>query len=78
MEAYPLAAWASAHDIPFIHGRVILDSAEDDLPGLSSRNLRFISDSLRLIKLIRKVDPILGQLACAVAVEMIDTRSKMP
>jgi adenosylhomocysteine nucleosidase len=34
MEAYPLAAWAAAHGLPFVHARVILDSVEDPLPDL--------------------------------------------
>ena len=34
MEAYPLAAWAAQHETPFVHGRVILDTAEDALPEL--------------------------------------------
>ena len=34
MEAYPLAAWAAQHAVPFVHGRVILDTVEDALPEL--------------------------------------------
>jgi nucleoside phosphorylase len=34
MEAYPLAAWAWAHDLPFIHARVILDPVSEALPDL--------------------------------------------
>jgi nucleoside phosphorylase len=34
MEAYPLAAWAAQHGVPFVHGRVILDAVEDALPAL--------------------------------------------
>jgi nucleoside phosphorylase len=34
MEAYPLAAWAAQHEVPFVHGRVILDTVEDALPEL--------------------------------------------
>jgi len=34
MEAYPLAAWAAQHEAPFVHGRVILDTADDALPAL--------------------------------------------
>ena len=34
MEAYPLAAWAAQHAVPFVHGRVILDTVEDALPAL--------------------------------------------
>ena len=34
MEAYPLAAWAAQHAVPFVHGRVILDTADDALPAL--------------------------------------------
>jgi adenosylhomocysteine nucleosidase len=34
MEAYPLAAWAAQHAVPFVHGRVILDTVDDALPAL--------------------------------------------
>ena len=34
MEAYPLAAWAAQHEVPFVHGRVILDTVADALPEL--------------------------------------------
>lgn len=34
MEAYPLATWAVAHSLPFIHARVILDAVDEDLPDL--------------------------------------------
>ena len=34
MEAYPLAAWAAQRGVPFVHGRVILDTVEDALPEL--------------------------------------------
>jgi hypothetical protein len=34
MEAYPLAAWARAHNLPFVHARVILDAADEALPDL--------------------------------------------
>ena len=34
MEAYPLAAWAAQREVPFVHGRVILDTVEDALPEL--------------------------------------------
>ena len=34
MEAYPLAAWAAQYEVPFVHGRVILDTVEDALPEL--------------------------------------------
>ena len=35
MEAYPLAAWAQAHDLPFVHARAILDAAGEAVPDLS-------------------------------------------
>ena len=35
MEAYPLAAWAREHSLPFVHARVILDPADEALPDLS-------------------------------------------
>ena len=34
MEAYPLAAWAWAHDLSFIHARVILDTVGETWPDL--------------------------------------------
>ena len=34
MEAYPLAAWANAHRLPFVHARVILDTVDEALPDL--------------------------------------------
>jgi hypothetical protein len=34
MEAYPLAAWAHTHNLPFIHARVILDAVHESLPEL--------------------------------------------
>ncbi len=34
MEAYPLADWAARHRLPFIHARIILDAADEALPGL--------------------------------------------
>jgi len=34
MEAYPLAAWAAARNLPFVHARIILDTASDALPDL--------------------------------------------
>lgn len=35
MEAYPLAAWAAAQGLPFVHARVILDAVDEDLPSLA-------------------------------------------
>jgi hypothetical protein len=35
MEAYPLAAWARMHDLPFVHARVILDPAGEAVPDLN-------------------------------------------
>jgi nucleoside phosphorylase len=34
MEAYPLAVWAAARAVPFIHARVILDTVDEALPDL--------------------------------------------
>jgi nucleoside phosphorylase len=34
MEAAPLAAWAAAHGLPFVHARVILDTLDETLPDL--------------------------------------------
>ena len=36
MEAYSLAAWALENNLPFIHGRVILDPLEETLPDTGS------------------------------------------
>ena len=36
MEAYPMAAWANAHHVPFIHTRVILDTVDEALPDLGN------------------------------------------
>ncbi len=40
MEAYPLAAWAAAHRLLFIHARVILDAVDESLPDLAMRSTR--------------------------------------
>jgi nucleoside phosphorylase len=34
MEAYPLAAWALGHNLPFVHARVILDGLDEGVPNL--------------------------------------------
>lgn len=36
MEAYPLAEWALAYDVPFVHARIILDAVADPLPDLGA------------------------------------------
>jgi len=36
MEAYPLASWARAKGLPFIHIRVVLDTADESLPDLGN------------------------------------------
>jgi hypothetical protein len=36
MEAYPLASWARAKGLPFIHTRVVLDTASESLPDLGN------------------------------------------
>lgn len=36
MEAYPLAAWAWQRGIPFVHVRVVLDAAAEDLPDVGA------------------------------------------
>jgi hypothetical protein len=35
MEAYPFAAWANSHNIPFMHSRVILDTLTETLPDMA-------------------------------------------
>lgn len=36
MEAYPLAEWASIHNLPFLHARVILDGLDERIPNLGN------------------------------------------
>jgi nucleoside phosphorylase len=36
MEAYPLAAWARTHNLPFVHARIILDGVDERVPDLGS------------------------------------------
>ncbi|HZD56193.1 MAG TPA: hypothetical protein VE136_05700 [Anaerolineales bacterium] len=36
MEGYPLAAWASTRDLPFVHARVILDGVDERVPNLGN------------------------------------------
>jgi nucleoside phosphorylase len=54
MEAYPLAAWAAQREMPFVHGRVILDTVDDALPALD----RVLDGYGRL-----QIRPLLGALA---------------
>jgi nucleoside phosphorylase len=69
MEAYPLAAWAADHNIPFVHGRVILGELGEDLPGAKSTtgwvkgSTEFVTNSLQLIQSIHQVEPALSALA---------------
>lgn len=85
MEAFPLAVWAKAHDLPFVHARVILDPVHETLPDLGDaldtfgrvrpgrlvRRLlaqpRLLLDLLHLARRWQTLNPILGQLARAVA-----------
>ena len=53
MEAYPLARWAQAHDLPFYHGRVILDAADESLPDLSG--IFAEDDRIRSLELLRQL-----------------------
>jgi nucleoside phosphorylase len=55
MEAYPLAAWAKKKNIPFNHGRVILDTLDESIPdtgeGLNpSGGVNFLPFLLHLVK----------------------------
>ena len=36
MEAHPLATWAQTKGLPFIHARVVLDTAQESLPDLGN------------------------------------------
>ena len=54
MEAYPLAAWAAQREVPFVHGRVILDTVEDALPELGG-----VLDGYGRLQ----IRPLLGALA---------------
>ena len=54
MEAYPLVAWAARHEVPFVHGRVILDTVEDALPELGG-----VLDGYGRLQ----IRPLLGALA---------------
>lgn len=46
MEAYPVAAWAWTHNLPFVHARVILDPVSEALPDLG--------DALDLLGRVRR------------------------
>ena len=54
MEAYPLAAWAAQREVPFVHGRVILDTVDDALPALDG-----VLDGYGRLQ----IRPLLGALA---------------
>ena len=64
MEAYPLAAWANQRSIPFIHGRVILDTRDEALPdmgeGLDSSGKVHVG---ALLKLLARRPALLQELA---------------
>ncbi len=73
MEAYPLAAWAAAHSVPFVHARVILDAVDEDLPSFGGaldafgrvRALPFVRELLARPRLIAGLWPMarrVGQL----------------
>jgi len=77
MEAYPIAAWAEAQGLPFVHARVVLDAADERLPDLSqvvdeSGRLRWLAlgrhpslllELARLYTRLRRLNPILAGLA---------------
>ena len=64
MEAYPLAAWAAQREVPFVHGRVILDTVDDALPELG-----WVMDSYgrlqfrRLLRALAWRPALLGEFA---------------
>jgi nucleoside phosphorylase len=62
MEAYPLAVWANQHSIPFMHGRVILDTWDETLPDLSLNASGGVSP-IELLKLVAKRPAVLAELA---------------
>jgi hypothetical protein len=41
MEAYPIAVWAHAHSLPFMHARAVLDAANESLPDFGDAVDRF-------------------------------------
>ncbi len=51
MEAYPLAAWAAQRGIPFMHGRVILDTLDESIPNIGQGINP--SGSVRLVSFIK-------------------------
>jgi nucleoside phosphorylase len=84
MEAYPLAVWAAKHNIPFIHGRVILDELDEDLPGAKSSHnwvkgsTQFLTSSLHLIQRIHQVEPALAALTRKIAESVLNTQENQP
>jgi nucleoside phosphorylase len=79
MEAYPLAAWASQHSIPFLHGRVILDAWNEALPNVETddtgqvrpfkllkklvKHPAIVTDLARLGRRVQILNPLLAKLA---------------
>ncbi len=63
MEAYPLAAWSQAQEIPFAHARVILDAAHESLPDLGDSLDEFGQPRILpiLARILRKPS-LLGQV----------------
>ena len=63
MEAYPLASWARVKGLPFIHTRVVLDTADESLPDLGKSldtfgNVFLFQFAMRLISKPR----LMGQM----------------
>jgi nucleoside phosphorylase len=53
MEAYPMAAWAAQHEIPFIHARVILDAWDEPLPDFGTA--MDISGKVQIAQIIKQI-----------------------
>jgi nucleoside phosphorylase len=76
MEAYPLAAWAERQGIPFYHVRIIMDTWDEELPGLEAggsawekaRRLPSLAPRLWwMFRRIRSLNAGLARLAVQVA-----------
>ena len=83
MEAYPLAAWASRHGIPFLHGRVISDTCDETLPDVEmdtkgrplpiallkrlARHPAMLGELARFGRRIQALNPLLVKLAISLA-----------
>jgi nucleoside phosphorylase len=72
MEAYPLAAWAWARGLPFVHARVILDPVGEDLPDLGDA-----LDRLGRVRWGRLLRRMLSEPSLAVALYRLMRRNQV-